>query len=94
MTDKSLELTIPSVLGRLIPKTGHGWIMTACCALMFTAAGFALLGAESQSLSSIVWGMAPIGGCLAMHSVMHKFMGKSCHEDHKDTSSKSGGGHE
>ncbi|TLP41882.1 hypothetical protein FDK21_20450 [Cohaesibacter sp. CAU 1516] len=91
MTDKTLELPTSSVLGRLIPKTGHGWIMAACCVLMFTAAGSALIGAESQSLSSILWSMAPIAGCLAMHSVMHKFMGKSCHEDNKDTPSKSGG---
>ena len=92
MTEKALQIPTSSGLGRLVPKTSHGWIMAACCVLMFTAAGYALIGGgESQSLSSLLWSFAPIAGCLAMHSVMHKSTGKSCHADPKDTPSKTGG---
>lgn len=67
---------------------GHGLFMVLCCAAM--AIGLlAMIYAvpAGQSLPSILLYAAPALGCLAMHVVMHRFMGKSCHggKSDKDT---------
>lgn len=70
-----------SVLG------GHAF-MWSCCILMFGGFGIILWSTPaSQSLYTTILSLSPLLACVAMHLVMHRFMGKSCHENsnHKET---------
>ena len=58
--------------------SSHMLMMAACCAAMIGA--FYLFSGESGGgISSAV---VPLAGCLLMHVVMMKMMGKSCHSEH------------
>ncbi|WP_053999715.1 DUF2933 domain-containing protein [Ahrensia marina] len=61
--------------------------MMACCIPMLIGGAiiFFAIPAE-QGLSARLFALAPLAGCLGLHFVMHKFMGKSCHSktDQKD----------
>lgn len=62
------------------PTGGHGLFMILCCAAM--AIGLlAMIYAvpAGRSLPSILLYAAPALGCLGMHFILHRFMGKSCH---------------
>jgi type II secretory pathway component PulF len=53
--------------------------MLACCTVMAAGAGFLLATAPSaQSLADALLLAVPLLGCLGMHLVMQRFMGKSC----------------
>ena len=74
------------LLDRLLPKTSHGWFMAACCALMVIGAGISFAGSiQNQTLPKALLSLAPIAGCLVMHLVMHRFMGRSCHQSDQKT---------
>lgn len=60
--------------------------MAGCCLAMLGGGALLLWGSGSQgSLGDMTWLGVSLVGCLAMHVVMHKFMGKSCHStgEHK-----------
>ncbi|MCT4656005.1 MAG: hypothetical protein N4A65_09375 [Cohaesibacter sp.] len=80
------------LLDRLLPKTSHGWFMAACCALMVIGAGISFAGSiQDHTFSKALLSLAPIAGCLVMHLVMHRFMGRSCHQaDHQMTAKGKG----
>ncbi len=69
--------------------SGHSLFMMACCAVMVAGAAIVFASAPAgQSLGETLLLAVPVLGCLAMHFVMHRFMGKSCHstayKDQKD----------
>lgn len=84
---------VPSIKKAELPKAAKNssimnLFMMACCIPMVIGGAiiFFSIPAE-QGLSARLFAMAPIAGCLGMHFVMHKFMGKSCHSktDQKET---------
>jgi hypothetical protein len=57
-----------------------GLFMLACCTVMAVGVGFLLSTAPSAlSLVDVSLLAIPLLGCLGMHLVMHRFLGKSCH---------------
>ncbi len=71
-----------SLLTRIMPKTGHGWMMVVCCALMLaSAASIFIETGEDVSTSNGLVALLPIVGCLVMHMFMHRMMGGHC--DHE-----------
>jgi len=64
--------------------SGHNIMMMACCAAMAVGTGVLVTTAPAgQSLGQTLLLAAPLVGCLGMHLVMHRFMGKSCHSTSK-----------
>ncbi|WP_428646551.1 hypothetical protein [Roseibium sp.] len=60
--------------------SGHNLFMMACCAAMILATGYLVAVAPAgQTLGQTLLLAAPMLGCVGMHLVMHRFMGKSCH---------------
>lgn len=57
---------------------GHNAFMMLCCLAMGAAVVAAL--AQGQTIGALL----PLVLCLGMHLVMHKVMGKSCHEKQKE----------
>lgn len=79
------ESRIPASRGRII-RLG----MLACCAVMLLPLGaFLIAGGTFTGLATDVGLLAPLALCLAAHFVMHRMMGKSCH----DSASTSDGEH-
>jgi hypothetical protein len=63
------------------PSKGHSHFMMVCCALMVVGGGVVLATAPAASSWSETMGLAlPLLGCLGVHLVMHRFMGRSCHK--------------
>ncbi|CTQ56145.1 hypothetical protein LP7551_04702 [Roseibium album] len=59
---------------------GHNLFMMACCVAMVAGTAIVIAAAPaSQSLGETLLLAAPVLGCLGVHLVMHRFMGKSCH---------------
>ena len=57
------------------------YAMWACCAVMLLPiAAFVMAGGLSDGLSSGLYVFAPLFLCLGAHVIMHRMMGKSCHE--------------
>jgi hypothetical protein len=55
--------------------------MMACCIPMVIGGALIFFAFPAdQSFGARLLALAPIAGCLGMHLVMHKFMGKACHE--------------
>ncbi|WP_234992373.1 DUF2933 domain-containing protein [Roseisalinus antarcticus] len=60
--------------------------MLACCAVMLLPLGaFLLAGGTLGGLASNLGLLAPLALCLGAHVVMHRMMGKSCHDSEADT---------
>lgn len=60
--------------------------MMACCAVMLLPLGaFLVAGGTIDGLTSNLGLLAPLVLCLGAHVVMHRMMGKSCHESAADT---------
>ncbi|MCF3595048.1 DUF2933 domain-containing protein [Rhodobacteraceae bacterium LMO-12] len=60
--------------------------MWACCAVMFVPiAIYFAAGGLSAGVTSNIFVFAPLLLCVGAHFVMHRFMGKSCHNTSKDT---------
>lgn len=60
--------------------TGHNLLMMACCAAMVVGTGILIAAAPAgQTIGQTLLYAAPMLGCIGMHLVMHRFMGKSCH---------------
>ncbi|MCK7615696.1 hypothetical protein [Roseibium sediminicola] len=58
--------------------------MIACCAAMIAGTGLLITSAPSGlTWTETLLLAAPMLGCLAMHAVMHRFMGTSCHATNK-----------
>jgi len=53
------------------------WAMAACCAVPVLAVG-ALLATGTAGSGGVLL-FAPLIGCLAMHGLMHRMTGRSCH---------------
>ncbi|WP_114011664.1 hypothetical protein [Cohaesibacter intestini] len=85
MKNAKNEVGSSTLLERILPKTSHGWFMAACCALMVIGVGIAFAGnSQEQTLPKALLSLAPIAGCFVMHLVMHRMMGRSCHQaDHQ-----------
>lgn len=68
-------------MDRMPQKTqGQGmtrWAMAACCAAPVLAVG-ALLATGAVGSGNLLL-FAPLAGCLAMHGLMHRMTGRSCH---------------
>lgn len=80
--NRSLSVAI-SALGRK-HLNAHSLFMIACCAAMIAGTGLLIASAPS----GLTWTeslllAAPMLGCLAMHAVLHRFMGKPCHATNK-----------
>ncbi len=57
-------------------------VMLACCVPMVIGGALIFYSIPSDlGLGARLYALAPLAGCVAMHFVMHKFMGKSCHDD-------------
>lgn len=64
--------------------SGHNIFMMACCVAMVAGTGILIASAPAgQSLGQTLLLAAPMAGCIGMHLVMHRFMGKSCHSSSK-----------
>ena len=60
--------------------------MLACCAVMLVPlGGFLLAGGTLGGLASNLGLLAPLALCLGAHVVMHRMMGRSCHDRTADT---------
>ncbi|WP_269585438.1 DUF2933 domain-containing protein [Roseibium sp. Sym1] len=60
--------------------TGHNLFMMACCAAMVAGTGILIAAAPAgQTIGQTLLYAAPMLGCVGMHLVMHRLMGKSCH---------------
>ena len=57
--------------------TPHNALMALCCVAMVGAFFVFAGGGATTGLFSL---LAPLAACLGMHVLMHKFMGKSCHD--------------
>lgn len=56
--------------------------MMACCIPMLIGGAIIFFSIPAElGLGARLYALAPIAGCLAMHLVIHRLMGKSC--DHK-----------
>ncbi|WP_321448641.1 hypothetical protein [uncultured Cohaesibacter sp.] len=94
MTTNARNTVSPSLLTRLIPKTGHGWMMAICCTLMVASAASIFMDSGNDSSSSNrLLALLPIIGCLVMHFVMHRFMGDHCDHAKTHTSDQGKSGH-
>lgn len=62
------------------PSTaGHNWFMWGCCVLMVAGFGLTVAASSSLGIRQVLLASLPLGACLAMHFVMHRFLGRSCH---------------
>lgn len=62
-------------------KKGMNILMLACCIPMVIGGALILYSIPAgTSLGARLYALAPFAGCLAMHVVMHRFIGKSCHQ--------------
>lgn len=63
----------------------HNLMMAACCVAMVAAFGItlAVLPATS-SFTSVAWSAVPMVICIGGHFAMHKFWGRSCHNQNTD----------
>jgi hypothetical protein len=60
--------------------------MLACCAVMLVPLGaFLLAGGTFGGLASNLGLLAPLALCLGAHVVMHRMMGRSCHDSAVNT---------
>jgi hypothetical protein len=60
--------------------------MMACCAVMLVPLGaFLLAGGTLGGLASNLGLLVPLALCLGAHVVMHRMMGRSCHDGTADT---------
>ena len=81
----AIHSSVPKVHRSTVPatsneKSGHGWFMMACCVAMFAAFGFVIFTAPAgQAWSATVFAALPLLGCVGVHLLMYKFIGKSCH---------------
>ena len=56
-------------------------VMMACCIPMVIGGALIFYLIPSDlGLGARFYALAPLAGCVAMHFVMHRLMGKSCHE--------------
>jgi len=68
--------------------------MMACCAVMLVPLGaFLLAGGTLGGLTGNLGLLAPLALCLGAHFVMHRVMGKSCHDDEKKSISEAADNH-
>ncbi|WP_243405184.1 MULTISPECIES: DUF2933 domain-containing protein [Paracoccaceae] len=57
------------------------YAMWACCAVMLLPiAAFVMAGGLAGGLTSGLYVFAPLLLCVAAHLIMHRMMGKSCHD--------------
>ncbi|MGH0003552.1 hypothetical protein ACQU0X_26040 [Pseudovibrio ascidiaceicola] len=87
-TSKALASQISTMQAQQSPlrklMSGHNLMMMACCAAMAVGTGILFASAPAgQSVGQTLLLAAPLVGCLGMHLVMHRFMGKSCHSNSK-----------
>jgi len=62
----------------------HAFFMVACCTAMVVGTGLLITSAPSGlTWTETLLLAAPMLGGLAMHAVMHRFMGKPCHATNK-----------
>lgn len=56
--------------------------MLACCAVMLVPLGvYTVAGGTFDGLAGNLGLLAPLALCLGAHVVMHRMMGKSCHDN-------------
>ncbi|WP_189438732.1 hypothetical protein [Pseudovibrio japonicus] len=87
-TSKALAPQVRTMQAQQSPlrklMSGHNLMMMACCAAMAVGTGVLFASAPAgQSVGQTLLLAAPLVGCLGMHLVMHRFMGKSCHSNSK-----------
>ncbi|MBO9423029.1 DUF2933 domain-containing protein [Labrenzia sp. R4_2] len=88
-TNSETSTSVPQVRAKTMdsssPKslvTGHNLFMLACCLAMVVGTGFLIASAPAgQTIGQTLLLAAPMLGCVGMHLIMHRFMGKSCHGD-------------
>lgn len=61
-------------------NSAHNLLMAACCLAMIIGIGIILFaGSSTETIAAKAFTALPLLACVAMHIVMHRFMGKSCH---------------
>lgn len=54
--------------------------MWVCCGLMVIGLAIVFLAAPSdEPITTTLWSLTPLLACLGMHLLMHRLMGRSCH---------------
>lgn len=75
------------------PKTSNRimhWGMMACCAVMLLPiAGYFFAGGSILGAFNNIGAFAPLLLCVGAHLVLHRFMGKSCHNEEKHVEEQS-----
>ncbi|TLP42346.1 hypothetical protein FDK21_19890 [Cohaesibacter sp. CAU 1516] len=80
MTNDIEQTVQPSLISRLTPKTGHGWMMAICCTLMLLGATVILVASKDDlSAGNGLSILLPLAGCLVMHLFMHRLIGHANH---------------
>lgn len=80
MTNDTEQTVQPSIVSRLTPKTGHGWMMAICCVFMLLGATIVLVASKDDiTAGSGLSILLPLAGCLVMHLFMHRLMGHTNH---------------
>lgn len=74
---------------RLEQTRGHGklmhWGMMACCVVMLLPIGaYFIAGSATPGVWANFGAFTPLLLCIGAHLVVHKFMGKSCHDEADD----------
>lgn len=86
-TDAKTKSTSNSRSENLKLLSGHNLFMAACCAAMIAGTGiYVAFAPADQSFAQKMLLAAPLLGCVGMHFVLHRLMGKPCH-----SSSNAGG---
>lgn len=63
------------------PNLTGKWAMWACCTIMVVPlVSYLVVAQTSITTAGLVNSAIPLVLCLGMHLVMHKMMGKSCHD--------------
>lgn len=78
MSDQSNLLQVQAAPSKSRARFGgHSMFMMACCLAMIGGTGLVLASApEGSSLADRLWLAAPMLGCVGLHLVMHRFMGR------------------
>ena len=78
------EVHSSTLLEHVFLKISRNWFMAACCVLMVISAGASFSASfQEQTLLIALLSLAPITGFFAMHLIIHRIMGHSCHQaDH------------
>lgn len=81
-TNRTSSVTTPVAARGFL--NAHTFFMAACCLAMLAGTGLLIYSAPSGlTWTETLLLAGPMLGCVAMHAVLHRFMGKSCQATNK-----------